>query len=234
MPGRKEVIATGEVYHVINRGVASQTTFSTKRDFQRASNAFFYYRNRALPMRYSYFLTKSSEERQQTLKDLNKKKDFLIEVMAFCFMPNHFHFLLRQVVDEGIPKFLSKFTNSYTRYFNTKRKRNGPLFQGKFKAVRIETDEQLLHVSRYIHLNPHTSFIVKKTEDLIDYSYSSFPEYLGKVKISFCQKNDILGQFKNSQEYKKFVFNQGDYQRELQNIRDLILEKYARKEVLGD
>ena len=154
MPGRKEVIATGEIYHVINRGIASQPIFFTKRDYQRACNTFFYYRNRVLSKRYSYFLRESLEERQQILKDLNKKENFLVEIMAFCLMPNHFHFLLRQVVDDGIPKFLSKFTNSYTRYFNTKRKRNGPLFQGKFKAVRIEIDEQLLHVARYIHLFP--------------------------------------------------------------------------------
>ena len=225
MPGRKEVIATGETYHIVNRGIASQHTFLTKRDYQRACNTFFFYRNRVLFKRYSYFIRQSIEERQQILKDLNKKEDFLVEIMAFCLMPNHFHFLLRQTVNNGIPKFLSKFTNSYTRYFNTKQKRNGPLFQGKFKAVRIEADEQLLHVARYIHLNPYTSFVVKRIKDLVGYPYSSFPEYLGKVKVSFCQKNDILGQFKDSQTYKEFVVDHADYQRELQNIKSLLLEK---------
>lgn len=225
MPGRKEVIATGEVYHVINRGTASQPVFLNNKDYQRTANTLFYYRNRKLPMRYSKFLEKSYDERLRIFKELSKQEDFLIEIMAYCFMPNHFHLLLRQIVDDGISKFLSKFTNSYTRYFNTKRKRNGPLFQGKFKAVRIETDEQLLHVSRYIHLNPYTSFIVKEIDDLVNYIYSSFPEYLGKAKVNSCHKEDILGQFKNIQVYKKFVFNQADYQRELQNIRHLMLEE---------
>lgn len=225
MPGRKEIIVTDETYHVINRGTASQPVFLNKRDYQRASNTLFYYRNKKLPMRYSKFLEKCIEKRKEILERLNKENDFLVEIMAFCLMPNHFHFLLRQIVDDGIPKFLSKFTNSYTRYFNTKRKRIGPLFQGKFKAVRIETDEQLLHISRYIHLNPHTSFVVKEIEHLKDYPYSSFPEYLGKARANFCHKNDVLGQFKNPQAYKKFVFDQADYQRELQNIKHLMLEK---------
>jgi putative transposase len=224
MPGRKVVIATDEVYHVINRGIASQPVFLNTKDYQRAVNTFYFYRNKKTPMRYSKFLELSLDKRQKILKNLNIEKDFLIEIMAYCFMPNHFHFLIRQVVNNGISQFISKFSNSYTRYFNTKRSRNGPLFQGKFKAVRIETDEQLLHVSRYIHLNPYSSFLIKNISDLPNYAYSSFPEYLGRVKINFCSKKDILGQFKNFKAYKKFVFNQADYQRELQTIKHLLLE----------
>ncbi len=224
MPGRKTIIATGEVYHLLNRGIASQPIFLNARDYQRASNTFFYYRNRILPLRYSYFLLQSLEKRREILENLNKKQDFLVAIIAFCFMPNHFHFLVRQNVDNGIANFLSKFSNSYTKYFNTKRKRRGPLLEGKFKAVRIETDEQLLHVSRYIHLNPYTSHLVKDVKDLKNYPYSSFPEYLNKVKVNFCFKDDVLGQFKNINSYKRFVYNQADYQRELQQIRHLILD----------
>lgn len=140
-------------------------------------------------------------------------------------MPNHFHFLLKQVEEEGTSKFMSNFTNSYTRYFNVKNKRNGPLFQGKFKAIRIETDEQLLHLSRYIHLNPYSSYVVKTLKDLEKYPSSSFPEYLGKSQTSLCSKEIILGQFKNLNLYKKFVFDQADYQRRLEKIKHLILEK---------
>ena len=76
-----------------------------------------------------------------------------MEIICYCLMPNHLHLLLRQLMDGGISKFMSNFANSYTRYFNTKSKRKGPVFEGKFKAKRIETDEQLLHLSRHIHLN---------------------------------------------------------------------------------
>jgi len=225
MPGRKEIIKAGQVYHVLNRGIGSMPIFKSVRDYQRFSNTFYYYRNRVLPLRYSYFIRKSIEERNEILEKLNKKQNLIIEILSFCLMPNHFHFLLRPIKDSGIANFMSKLTNSYTRYFNTKRTRNGPLLQGKFKAIRIKADEQLLHVSRYIHLNPFTSYIVSNLEDLENYRYSSFPEFLGKTKISFCEKEDILGQFKSIKSYKRFVFDQADYQRQLQKFKNLMLEK---------
>ena len=83
-------------------------------------------------------------------------------------MPNHFHLLLKQTIDNGISHFLSKFTNSYTKYFNTKYNRVGPVFQGVFKSVHIESDEQLMHLSRYIHLNPVVSAVVEK-QNLLSY-----------------------------------------------------------------
>lgn len=118
-------------------------------------------------------------------------------------------------MDGGISKFMSNFANSYTRYFNTKSKRKGPVFEGKFKAKRIETDEQLLHLSRYIHLNPHSSFVVKNLKELESDPYSSFPEYIQETDTSFCNKEIILGHFWDTVSYKEFVFDQADYQREL-------------------
>lgn len=139
-------------------------------------------------------------------------------------MPNHFHLLLKQKVDNGISKFVANFSNSYTRYLNTKTRRIGPIFQGKFQAIRIETEEHLQHVCRYIHLNPYTSYLVKDLNDLENYPYSSFPEYLGKTKKDFCQKEDILYHFKSPKKYREFVFNQADYQRSSNRIKHLSLE----------
>lgn len=87
-----------------------------------------------------------------------------LEIISYCLMPNHFHLLVKQVIDHGIVKCLNNFSNSYTRYFNIRHDRVGPLFQGRFKAVRIETDEQLLQVSRYIHLNPVASSLIEETK----------------------------------------------------------------------
>lgn len=139
-------------------------------------------------------------------------------------MPNHFHFLLRQIKDGGISKLIGNFTNSYTRYINTKQERAGPLFTGKFKSVRIETQQQLLHVSRYIHLNPYTSFVVKDTEGLRQYPYSSFPEFIGKTDSQLCMKEDILAGFKNPKQYEQFVLDQADYQRTLGQIKHQLLD----------
>jgi len=224
VPGREIVLANNEVYHIFNRSIASQPIFLNKRDYQRALETFFYYQNSLLPTRYSKFITQAAEIKQKILTELKDEKSFLVEIIAFCFMPTHFHFLLKQVKDNGISKFVGNFSNSYTRYFNTKNKRNGPLLQGKFKAVHITTNEQLVHVSRYIHLNPYTSLIIKKVEDLMNYPFSSFPEYLGKSRQSFCQKELVLSHFKKTNTYKDFVFNQADYQRTLDQIKHLVCE----------
>lgn len=224
MPGRAVILANNQIYHVLNRGITSQIIFFNKKSYQRALDIFLYYQNRKISLKYSYLISKSTTERLEILEKLKAEKNFLAEIIAYCFMPNHFHFLLKQTASHGISKFLSNFTNSYTRYFNTKNKRKGPLFQGKFKAIRIEADEQLQHVCRYIHLNPYSSYVVKDFKGLENYPYSSFPEYLGKTDTSFCLKKDILNHFKNKEVYKNFVFNQADYQRRLQSIKKLTLE----------
>ena len=140
-------------------------------------------------------------------------------------MPNHFHLLLKQEQDGGISKFMSNFQNSYTRYYNVKNSRIGSLFLDQFKAVRIETEEQLIHVSRYIHLNPFTGFIVNKFEDLTGYLWSSLREYLFEdIPNPISDAQLVLGYFKNTAAYKQFVFNQAQYQRELKKIQHLIFE----------
>jgi len=224
MPGREIPLVSGEIYHVINRGIASQPIFGDKRDYHRFLETIFYYQNQNPPLRYAKFLTLSVEERNRILRNLKKKKDFNVEFMSFCLMPNHFHLLLRQVKDGGISKFLSNLTNSYTRYFNTKNQRKGPLFQGKFKAVRIENDNQLLHVTRYIHLNPYTSYVIKNVEELASYPYSSFQEYLNPNDNQIMNKDEVLSHFKSLRLFKEFTFDHADYQRKLDQIKHLSLE----------
>lgn len=224
MAGRKTVLATGEIYHIFNRGIASQPTFFDNRNFQRFLNAMIYYQNHQPPMKLSLFLTSSYEKREKFIQESLLKNDFWVENICYCLIANHFHFLLKQLKESGISHFMSNLTNSYTRYLNTKQKRNGPFFQGRFKAVRIETNEQLLHISRYIHLNPLTSYVVREKTDLENYIYSSFPEYLGKIKREICQKEVVLDQFRIREAYREFVFDQADHQRKLEVIKHLVLE----------
>lgn len=224
MPGRKTPLVIGCFYHILNRGISLQPTFKTQKDFWRGVELLRYYQNQKPPLRYSYFIMLSRGKREVILKNFAKGKLFLAEILAYCLMPNHFHFILKQLKDDGISKFMSNFTNSYTRYFNTKNKRNGPLFQGKFKAVRIESDEQLLHLSRYIHLNPYSSYVVKTLGELKNYQFSSLPEYLGDSSKGFCNKEIILDEFGGLESYQKFVFDRADYQRRLEEIKHLALE----------
>lgn len=139
-------------------------------------------------------------------------------------MPNHFHLLLKQNVEIGISNYVKKFQISYTRYFNTKQERDGPLLRGQFRAVRIEDENQLLHVNRYIHLNPYTSHVVNNIDDLKTYTWSSLWEYLGKPGDEFCQKKGILSNFKALNNYSEFVLNHADYQKQLSKIKHLTFE----------
>ena len=206
---RKVVFVNGEYYHVFNRGVEKRPTFISKYEFLRAIDSINFYRYGNLPIRYSKFLALDKDKKAEFLKSLNEN-DLQVELVAYCLMGNHFHILLKQLKDNGIVKFMAKFTNSYTKYFNTKHERVGPLFQGVFKAVHVGYDEQLLHLTRYIHLNPVLSFIVK-VEDLTSYSWSSYPEYVGKTDSSMINKTEILSFFKSLVDYEKFVLDQADY-----------------------
>lgn len=224
MPLRKVPLVTDQIYHVFNRGVASQPIFQTERDYRKLLELMSYYQNENPPTRYSFFIKLERMERETIIEKLKLDKNILVEIITYCLMPNHLHLLLKQLKENGISAFMAHFTDSYTRYFNTKYKRAGPLYQGRFQAVRIETDEQLLHVSRYIHLNPHTGYVVNDLDALKNYQYSSFPEYLGLAQNNFCSKEIILHQFKNPESYTQFIFDHADYQRQLHKIKHLILE----------
>lgn len=139
-------------------------------------------------------------------------------------MPNHFHLILKQLTDNGVSRFVSNVSNGYAKYFNTKHQRVGPLFQGPFKAVRVETDEQLLHLTRYVHLNPVTAFLIKP-KDLENYSWSSLGEYLGEKNKGICTVGMVRNFFKNTDDYRKFVLDQVDYARELEKIKHLTFEE---------
>lgn len=226
MPRRNTPLINEEIYHIYNRGVENRLVFLNKRDYQRALDTTSFYQYPQTNLNFSRYLTLSQEEKNKIVINLKKKNKVLIEIIAFCFMPNHFHLLVRQKINVGISKFLSNFQNSYTRYFNLRHKRLGHLFQGQFKSVRIETDEQLIHVSRYIHLNPYTSFVVRTISDLKNYPWSSLPEFL-RNKSNLCQTKPISEYFSSSDpssDYWKFILDQKDYQRKLENIKHLILE----------
>ena len=128
----------------------------------------------------------------------------IVKIYCFCLMPNHYHLLVKQLIDGGITQFLRKVSDSYTRYFNTKYDRIGPLFQGSFKAKYIENDENLLQVSKYIHRNP---FPLKMWEGKV-YPYSSYFNYISGDKHPFCDISFILSYFAQSnpeRDYQSFV-----------------------------
>lgn len=221
---RKTILATGQTYHIYNRGIERREVFTNKREYQRAVDVISYYRNAAVPIRFSRLMELPDDERLKVFDSLKRKSDYEVKIIAFCLMPNHFHLLIRQEKDGGTSRFISNYCNSYNKYFNKKYNRVGPLFQGAFKAVRIETDEQFIHLSRYIHLNPVSSFIIE--EDGLDtYPWSSLPEYLGKVEQGISDSQIVLSHFKSRQDYRRFVHDQVSYAQNLERIKHLAFEE---------
>lgn len=222
MAYRKTPIVQDEIYHVFNRSVGRQPIFSSTRDYQRAIEVFRFYLYNKPSLRFSFYNRLPKEQKIKFFDDMTKSSIPIVEIICFCLMPNHFHFLLKNLTDDGIKQFISNFQNSYAKYFNIRTDRTGTLFQQNFKAVRIESNEQLIHVSRYIHLNPVTSYIIE-AEDLENYPWSSYPDYSGK-NTSYIFKDPVLGQFRSAEDYKKFVLDQVDYQRKLNEVKHLLFE----------
>ena len=213
MPYRTTPLVNGEIYHVFNRGVAKLPIFTDKRDHARFLETIFYYQFQGPKPQFSQL------NRFKDFKFENNKK--ILEILCYCLMPNHYHFLVKQLEENGISEFARKTSDSYTKYFNTKHRRVGSLFQGPFKAVRIADDNQLMHVSRYIHLNPVASFLVK---DLKEYFWSSYLDYIGLQKDKVCVNEFILSFFKSNRGYEEFVLDQVGYAQTIETIKHSLLD----------
>ncbi len=212
MPRRIIPFATDHYYHVYNRGVEKRSIFENSRDYTRFVKTIKYYQLAGPKPKLSKSLNSS------TFKlNLNEK---IVEVICYCLMPNHFHFLIKQLKDGGITEFISKLSNSYTKYYNTKHTRVGPLLQGVFKTVLVESGEQFIHLSRYIHLNPIASLLVR---DLRDFKWSSYEEYISGSN-GICSKEEIMGYFKSPTGYQQFVLDQISYAQTLEKIKHQLIE----------
>lgn len=214
MAHRKVILATGEIYHIFNHSVYSIPIFKGQRECNLFIEAMKFYLQPKPPTKFSIFRI----SRNSFPLKLNEK---LVTIINYCLMPNHFHFTLRQERDRGIRQYIQRLLTSFAHYFNIKYKKRGPVFEGNFKAVRVENDEQLLHLSRYIHLNPVTAYLVEKLED---YPYSSYLNYLGKRNSEIIDPSLVLRQFSSPKKYEEFVMVQKDHQRNLNEIKHLIIE----------
>lgn len=202
----------GGIYHIFNRGVEKRVIFLDDQDY----NIFLYY----------LFIYTADPKKvlnkypELPLRLYNKNLHSQIEVLAYCLMPNHFHLLLKQRSINGVSKLLKQITNAYTLYFNQKYKRVGSLMQGRFRAVKIDNDDLLIHISRYIHLNPLVSNL---TDNLKNYQQSSYLEYMNR-KDGICMKNLILDYFSSLKGYEEFISDQKDYAQKIEKIKHMALD----------
>lgn len=225
MMHRKKVLAQGEVYHIFNKSIAGFKIFNNELEYSRIMAIVRYYQV-VKPVKFSDFVRFNRIDETNWDEFLNthlKDKEKIVDVLAYCIMPTHVHLVLKQLKEKGISIFISNILNSYARYFNTAHKRKGPLWEGRFKSVLVETDEQLLHLTRYVHLNPVTAYLVDSPEL---WGFSSYKEYLLEAEnnivsriCNFSGAIDMAPVF-----YKKFTEDRISYQRDLVKIKSLILE----------
>jgi putative transposase len=225
MQKRKTLIVTGQVYHIFSKSIAEFKIFNNNTDTSRMIHVIRYYQREKPPLRFSQFINSPEAKRRHRQKlPLMPDENKLVEIIAYCLMPTHLHLILKQLKDKGISTFMGTILNSYTRYFNAKHSRKGPLWEARFKNVLVENDEQLLHLTRYIHLNPVTAYLVDKPEQ---WAASSYHEYLSQKsekarRNNICRYEDILDIKPAS--YREFVEDRISYQRELAQIRTLLCD----------
>ena len=205
----------GYFYHIFNKSISNFQIFGRNENKQRFLNVLDYYDKEKINLSFSAFL-KDNEKFKANI--LSPKNNSFVKFISYSIMPDHYHLLVKLLRSNFLSKYIGTVENSYTRYFDLKSSRRGPLWQSEFKCVLIQSNEQLLHVSRYIHLNPVTNYLVNKPED---WEYSSYNDYMNK---NILKKYLTEISIKSPKLYKKFVDNQINYQRKLKMIKKLILE----------
>ncbi len=194
----------GGFYHIYNRGNNKQDIFLDDDD----RKSFIFRLREAL---YPQFIN----SRRKPLPSGS------FSLLSYCLMPNHFHLLVTQNLSTSVSELLKKVCTGYSKFFNKKHERVGHLFQDQYKAIKVANDSYLTWVSAYIHQNPKIAGLVEKLDD---YPWSSYLDYLGLRKGTLCSKDLILGMFKSSDEYKKFVENSYEQIKQRKDIQALLLE----------
>ncbi len=177
-----------EFYHIYNRGNEKQKIFRDRADYRRFI-ILLYYANSVEPVHLQTVSKEIKKLQGGTLKKIDERGETLVDIGAWCLMPNHLHILIKEKIEGGISKFLSKLTTGYTMYFNKRYERVGSLLQGTFKAEHLDKDTYLKYLFSYIHLNPVKLFQSnwkeggvcnnKKVLDFLkSYEYSSYLDYI--------------------------------------------------------
>ena len=235
MPIKRPQLINGETYHIVLRGVGDSLVFKDTGDYYRGIFSLYEFNTTApIEIRRQREKRKLAKARGEQFSADNR--DWLVEIFAFYFMPNHIHLLVRQLKKGGITQFMRKFGAGYATYFNKKYDRKGHLFQSRFRAVHIKTTEQLKTVFVYIHTNG-ISLIEPKWKEkgiinpkriikfLENYKWSSYPDYLGKKNFPSVTHRDFLLKVMGGEKgCRSYVNSWIKYKKRLKDFGDTALE----------
>lgn len=227
MPSKNAVkeYEPGGYYHLYNRGVEKRQIFMDEMDY----SVFISYL--AMYLSQEQCLQGVSSEEKVSPSRVLKNYFGEIKLLAYCLMPNHFHLMVKQESEHGIDHFMRSLSTKYVRYFNSKYKRVGSLFQDTYKGVHIVSEYQFVYLSKYIHRNPLDityEDTPRRSIRLEDYKYSSYANYLNKYWQGWLDAEEILGLFTNLNRkisyanYKEFVEETSDD--DYSFIKDVVLD----------
>ncbi len=208
-----------EIYHLLNRGVDKRKIFLDDRDHFRFIHDLYEFNDVNLVNNYTNFFNKKYKDVGRPYIQERRTRELLVDIYAFCIMPNHYHLMVSPRVENGISLFMKKINGGYAKYFNEKYERVGALFQGKYKSVHITTESHFIHLPYYIHCNPLDLLgidwrrrEIKNFKDtakhLESYRWSSHLDYLGKKNFpSVISKNFLGDYFGGEKEYRNSINN---------------------------
>ena len=192
MPYQNEPFGQGQYYHIYNRGAGKEKIFFNQGNYEYLLR---------LMKRYS--------------------RNHGTTVIAYCLMPNHFHFLLRQETEEPLTKFMSGLFNAYVQALNLQQGREGALFGSRFQHKYVDKWEYLVILCRYIHRNPIKAGMVSKPEDWI---YSNYREWIGIRNGELKDGAFIHDHFPNPEEYVAFVNDIEDEKKNYEKISQYMFD----------
>ena len=211
MPRHPRQFEIGGVYHIVNRGVEKRKIFLKNQDYSRFILGLEFF-NRKNANNLWELITKAGPGPafERIEREREKKSENIVELLAFALMPNHYHLIIREIVQGGIPLFMTKM-GGYSTYFNKQNKRVGPLFQSRYKAVRVTDNIQLGNVFVYVHTNPvelkepkWKDLRVKNAADAIrwleSYRWSSYHDYIGKSTFPKATQRSFFSDFYGSEK----------------------------------
>ncbi|PIP61541.1 hypothetical protein COW99_03355 [Candidatus Roizmanbacteria bacterium CG22_combo_CG10-13_8_21_14_all_38_20] len=207
----KNEFITDQIYHIYSRGVRKSLIYMNNADYQRWEKLLFWCKT--YDYSYSLFirevnrgkkLGRTEEEIMEKYEHNNKYKSAPVDILAYVEMPNHFHLVLKQLRDDGISEYIHRLLTSYSKYLNTKHDFKGSVFESNAKSVIVLTDEQLIQLIRYIHLNPLVAELIEK-ENLHKYIWSSWPVYIDLKDNKLLNMEFIKHNFNTIGSLKEFT-----------------------------